>query len=176
MGSAESPPQRGQKRGGGVVRLHAWREPSASALGCSLKGGLVKEDKSRKFIWWRPVLGFVISLGFVAGILFVSAVWGLAPPATEAVEPAMEQEIRLELSKFWRPEELSKDPSIWNWDDGGTLTKLKQKPNHLGFRVTDMTGERRVYQVDHAGRSYALRAKDHLQLTWGLTEISKGPR
>jgi hypothetical protein len=135
----------------------------------------VLEDKSSRFIWWRPVLGFALSFGVLAALFFVFRNSGYLRPVTEKVAPEMEKEIWQELSKSWKEESLSEEPSIWNWDDGGTLTKLKQKPDHLGFRMTDMTGERRVYQVDHGGASYALRANDHMQVTWGLIQIKEGP-
>ena len=130
------------------------------------------EDKLKRFIWWRPVLGFALSFGPLAALFFVFTHSGYLRSVTEKVTPEMEKEIRQELSKSWKEESLSREPSIWNWDDGGTITKLKTRSDDFGFRITDKTGKREVYQVDWQGSSYAVWASRPIQMTWVLHKIT----
>lgn len=128
-------------------------------------------DKTNKFIWWRPVLAYVALMSLIAAIYFVLA--KIRPPSTEPVTPSHSLKIRAELARVWSADDLSSEPSLWNWDIGGTLTKLKKSPSQSGFRITDKTGERQIFQVDFHGASYALQASDDDQFTWGLTELSR---
>lgn len=130
-----------------------------------------------KFVWWRPIVGFLISLCFALGIGFIfKLAAGEWRSRIEPVSAEMEREIRQELLKHWRKDEISKEPSVWNWDDGGSITKLTSTPGHLGFRVIDMTGRREIFQVDWKGSSYGVRAAEPIQLRWILQEVAgEGP-
>ncbi len=130
-----------------------------------------------EFVWWRPIVAFLASFCFLVGIgFFFKLAAGEWKSSTEPVSAEMEREIRQEVLRHWRKGELSKEPSLWNWDDGGSITKLKSTPGHLGFRITDKTGRREVFQVDWKGASYGVRAAEPIQLRWIMQEVAgEGP-